>query len=175
MTDTDWPDTRTGQQVHHPAAAATTTTTTTTTTRDILLSTAQEVIQAYNTWTPASVLSFRSPTCLHRIRPSTLNYPALTNEQYAAYFNPIMPAFDRFHLTVHDSIVDEVARKVVMHASSSAVTKLGPYGNEYVLILHMTEDGRQVDRFDEFVDSAYSTDYMPRLRDALAAESAQGK
>ena len=84
-----------------------------------------------------------------------------------------MSAFDRVHVTVHDSIVDEAARKVLMHASSSASTALGPYNNEYMFVLHMTDDGRKVDKVYEFVDSAYSADYMPRLRDAMA-ESAQG-
>lgn len=84
-----------------------------------------------------------------------------------------MSAFERFHLTVHDSIVDEAARKVLMHALSSASTALRPYNNECLLILHMTEDGRKLDKFYEFVDSAYRADYMRRLRDAMA-ESALG-
>ena len=141
--------------------------------RQILLSTAQEATQSYNTWTIESILSFRTPTCLHYILPSSLDRPPLTNEQYATYFSTIMPAFERFHLTLHDTIVDEAARKVSMHASSTASTVLGPYNNEYMLILHMTEDGRKVDRVYEFVDSAYSADYMRRLRDNMA-ESAQG-
>ena len=78
-----------------------------------------------------------------------------------------MPAFKDFHVTVHDIVVDETARKVVMHASSTASTKLGSYNNEYTLILHMTEDGRKVEKFYEFVDSAYSADYMARLRDSI--------
>ena len=159
MTDSTESD-----QIDHPAANVS---------RQILLSTAQEVIQSYNTWTPTSILSYRAPTCLHYILPSSLHRPPLNNEQYGAYFFPIMPAFERFHLTVHDSIVDEAARKVLMHVSSSASTALGPYNNEYMVILYMTEDGRKVDKFYEFVDSAYSIDYMPRLRDAMA-ESAQG-
>lgn len=141
--------------------------------RQTLLSTAQEAIQGYNTWTLESILSFRAPTCLHYVLPSSLHRPPLNNEQYAALFHPIMPAFEGFHLTVHDSIVDEAARKVLKHASSSASTALGPYNNEYMLILHMTEDGRKVEKFYEFVDSAYSADYMRRLKDATA-ESAQG-
>lgn len=157
-------DTLESTQINHPAAIVS---------RQILLSTAQEAIQGYNTWSLASILSCRAPTCVHYILPSSLHRPPLNNEQYAAYFTPIMPAFEHFHLTVHDSIVDEVARKVLMHVSSSASTALGPYNNEYMLILHMTEDGRKVEKFYEFVDSAYSADYMRRLRDAMA-ESAQG-
>lgn len=76
----------------------------------------------------------------------------------------MLPAFKDFHVTVHDTIVDETARKVVMHASSTASTTLGPYNNEYTLILHMTDDGRKVEQMYEYVDSAYTADYMARLR-----------
>lgn len=136
--------------------------------RETLSSTADIVIQAYNAWTLESVMSFRAPNCTHYILPSSLNRPPLNNEQYPAFFLPLMPAFKDFHLTVHDTIVDEVARKVVVHASSTATTALGPYKNEYTLILHMTEDGRQVERFYEFVDSAKSVDQIQRVRDFIA-------
>lgn len=136
--------------------------------RAALLSTAQTVVEGFNTWTLESIMSFRAPNCIHYILPSSLKRPPLNNEQYTAYFGSIMPAFKGFHVTVHDTIVDEAARKVFMHASSTATTVLGPYSNEYSLILHMTEDGRKVEKFYEYVNSAYTVDYMPRLREAIA-------
>lgn len=138
--------------------------------RATLFSTAREAVEGYNTWTPESIMSYRAPNCIHHILPSSLNRPPLDNEHYAAYFVPIMPAFQKFHVIVHDTIVDEAARKVVLRASSTATTALGPYNNEYTLILHMTEDGRKVEKFYEFVDSRYSADYMPRLRDAITTQ-----
>lgn len=60
-----------------------------------------------------------------------------------------------------------------MHASSKAVTDLGDYANEYMIILYMTEDGSKVERFLEFVDSAYSKDFMGRLREAMARRKEQ--
>ena len=57
-----------------------------------------------------------------------------------------------------------------MHASITATTDLGDYGNEYMLVLHMTEDGKKVVRFEEFVDSKYSAEFMPRLREHLAGK-----
>ncbi|CAF9922926.1 hypothetical protein IMSHALPRED_005803 [Imshaugia aleurites] len=135
--------------------------------RTTLFSTAQAAIDGHNTWTPESIFSYRAPNCIHYILPSSLNRPPLNNEQYAAYFVPVMPAFKDFHMTARDIVVDETARKVVMHAFSTASTALGPYENEYTLILHMSEDGRKVEKFYEFVDSAYSVDYMARLRDSI--------
>ncbi|KAI4633714.1 uncharacterized protein J4E87_000878 [Alternaria ethzedia] len=42
---------------------------------------------------------------------------------------------------------------------------IGPYANEYALILHFTEDGKQVTKFLEFVDSAFSNKFFRELRD----------
>lgn len=79
-----------------------------------------------------------------------------------------MPAFQGFHLTVHDTVIDETARKVVMHLTSTASTPIDEYHNEYMLTLHMTEDGHKVDKFEEFVDSKYSADFMARVREFLS-------
>ena len=91
----------------------------------------------------------------------------MDNEQYLAYFTPIMPAIKNFHLTVKHTIVDEEFRNVVMHAHSTATTDLGAYNNEYMLVLYMTMDGTKVVRFEEFVDSKHSAEYLPRLREHL--------
>ena len=51
-----------------------------------------------------------------------------------------------------------------MQASSTAETDIGPYGNEYVLIVEMGEDGKQAEKVIEWVDSAYSAKFMGMLR-----------
>ena len=68
-------------------------------------------------------------------------------------------------------VEDQERNKVVLHAKSTAQTVLGEYANEYVLMLQMTEDQRQVVSFKEFVDSGYSEEYM----DALARKLNEGK
>lgn len=135
--------------------------------RPVLLETAQSVIDGFNTWTPEAIIAYRAPNCIHQVLPSSLGRSPLNNEQYLAYFKPIMPAFRDFHVTVETQVVDEAARKVVTHASSTATTDLGDYNNEYMLVLHMTEDCGKVERFEEFVDSKYSSEFLPRLRAAL--------
>lgn len=62
-----------------------------------------------------------------------------------------------------EEIHDAAARKCIIHATSRAETKIGPYTNEYALILTFTEDGREVIKFDEFVDSAYSEQFVSAL------------
>ncbi|KAK0516664.1 hypothetical protein JMJ35_001267 [Cladonia borealis] len=138
--------------------------------RSILLETANAVIESYNTWTPEAVMAYRAPDCIMQILPASLGRQPMNNEQYLAYFTSIMPELRNFHVTVKNTIVDEEARKVAMHASSTATTDLGDYSNEYMLVLHMTEDGKKVVRGEEFVDSKRSTDFLTRLREHLAGK-----
>jgi len=53
-----------------------------------------------------------------------------------------------------------------MHASSTADTDIGPYGNEYALIMHFTDDGTKVTKFAEYVDSAYSINFFKAMAEA---------
>jgi ketosteroid isomerase-like protein len=54
----------------------------------------------------------------------------------------------------------------MMHATSTAETDVGPYGNEYALVLNFTDDGKKVTRILEYVDSAYSIKFFAKLAEA---------
>lgn len=138
--------------------------------RSTLLETGCAVIDGYNAWKIEAIMAYRAPNCIHQILPASFGRQPMNNEQLLAYFTPIMPAFKNFHLTVKNTVVDEQARKVVLHASSTATTDLGDYSNEYMLVLHMIEDGTKVVLFEEFVDSKYSAEFLPRLRELLAGK-----
>ena len=90
----------------------------------------------------------------------------MNNDEYATYFAPSLSIFRNFAVKAHETIVDMEARKVVMLASSTAETDIGPYSNEYVLVIKMGRDGRQVENIIEWVDSEYAVKYFGRLRQA---------
>ncbi|KAL9041860.1 MAG: hypothetical protein Q9180_000996 [Flavoplaca navasiana] len=125
--------------------------------------TAQALVTAYNTWTLENIMDVRASNCINYILPNSLGQKSMDNEEYKAFFAPRMASFRNFNLAVHDTVVDEAARKVVLHMTSTASTDVGDYRNEYMLKLHMTEDCRKVDVFEEFVDSAYSAKFMAYL------------
>ncbi len=52
-------------------------------------------------------------------------------------------------------VVDEVARKVVLHLKSTGESDTGPYTNEYFIVLKMMDDGNLIKEIVEFIDSAY--------------------
>ncbi|KAL6171937.1 hypothetical protein ACJQWK_02930 [Exserohilum turcicum] len=125
--------------------------------------TARAVIEAYNAWDINKIMAYRSPDCKHRVLPASMHREARSNAQYRAYLSRIMHLYSNFTVTVNEEIHDAVAHKCIIHASSRAETKIGPYANEYALILTFTEDGKKVTKFDEFVDSAYSQQFVSAL------------
>ena len=128
------------------------------------LETAQSVIAGYEAWNIDAILSYRAPNCLHYILPASLGIKPMKNEEYAAYFEPQMAAFRDFKLAVHDTVHDAAAQKVSMWVTSTATTDVGPYTNEYMLVLNMNEEGTKVERLLEYVDSAHSIQFMGKLR-----------
>jgi ketosteroid isomerase-like protein len=86
-----------------------------------------------------------------------------TQADWLAWFKSIEPLFRNFTPTVHDIIEDADANKVIVRCTSDASTPVGPYRNEYMIVLYFTEDQTKVVRFLEFVDAAGSMEFFPRL------------
>ncbi|KAI4637874.1 hypothetical protein J4E83_000692 [Alternaria metachromatica] len=135
---------------------------------------AKEVIAAYNAWDIERILGYRTPDCKQNILPASLNRTAMTNDEYRVFFKRIEPLYKNFTARVLQETHDPEAHTCIIHARSTATTAIGPYGNEYALILTFTEDGTKVKYFDEFVDSAYTLDYGKRLTAALANGTGTG-
>ena len=67
--------------------------------------------------------------------------------------------------------VDEVARKVLLPLKSIGETDVGPYNNEYMIVLKMTEDGSEIREIFEFLDSNYILGILAKLVPDAAAEA----
>jgi ketosteroid isomerase-like protein len=139
--------------------------------RPTLLATADAFVNGYNTWTLDAILAPRAPNCTQRVIPSRLDRPTLNNDQYREYFTPILGLFREFHVTPISVVCDDSQRKVTIHARSSAETAIGAYGNEYCILLTMDESGEKIVEILEFVDSGYSEDFFPRLREHYAMKA----
>lgn len=69
-----------------------------------------------------------------------------------------------------DMLVDEVSRKVLLHLTSTGETDFGPYANEYMIVLKMTDDGTQIKEVVEFIDSATTRDIAAGLAQHVRPE-----
>lgn len=108
-------------------------------------------------------MAYRTPDCQHQVLPVSLGRAAKNNSEYRQYLDTIMPLYKNFTVIVKEEVHDATKRTCIMHAFSTASTKIGLYRNEYTLILTFTEDGRKVAKFDEFIDSAYTERFAKAL------------
>lgn len=137
--------------------------------RDQMLQTARLFISSFNEFTVDSVVAHRSPTCLHRLRPGTLNSPPKTNAEYSEWVRNLMAVMRGFKLHLqdgHEPAIDEVSRKVTLPLRSTCETDLGEYQNEYIWILTLNEEGTAIDDIIEFADSAYTLEWIQKLQAA---------
>ncbi|KAH7379122.1 hypothetical protein DE146DRAFT_773845 [Phaeosphaeria sp. MPI-PUGE-AT-0046c] len=135
-----------------------------------LLTTALAVIAGYNSWNMDAILAPRAPNCTHRVYPNRLGRPTLNITEYDAYFSSLLPYFKNFTVTVVDAYVDEAANRVALQAASTATSVIGPYANEYVVMMKMTECKTQVYEVREFVDSESSANFFPNLTAYIAGD-----
>ncbi|KAH8885470.1 hypothetical protein GQ53DRAFT_751190 [Thozetella sp. PMI_491] len=130
--------------------------------------TAAQILETYNVWDLDQIMSYRAEDCVHEILPKALKMPDMDNATYRTYFGGMMPHYRNFRVEAHDFCEDEADNKIVVHASSSAETDIGPYSNEYMLTLIFNEAGDKIVRMKEFVDSRGSAEFTIRLREHLA-------
>jgi hypothetical protein len=133
-----------------------------------LLTTALALIAGYNKWNIEAILAPRAENCTHRVYPLRLPRPTLNITAYREYFGRILPYFKDFNVTIMDAYVDENANRVAIQASSTAMSVIGPYANEYVLMMKMTECQDQIYEVREFVDSEIGTVFFPKLAQYIA-------
>jgi ketosteroid isomerase-like protein len=141
---------------------------------------AKAFFDGYKAWNIDAILAYRTPDCLHQVLPASLNRTAQTNADVTAYFKRIENTFANFtvrHLplpmtrkrltwsqpTVINEVHDTTQHFAIVHAKSTAMTKIGQYTNEYALTFRFTDDGKKVKHIEEFIDSKYTLDFNARL------------
>lgn len=145
--------------------------------RDTLIKTANSYIAGFNTNTAEGVIASRTPDCKQVIRPSSVpppwNHPPRTNEEYQAFVVPGFKMVRNVQISLaegEDMLVDEVSRKVLLHLTSTGETDFGPYANEYMILLKMTDDGMLIKDIVEFIDSATIRDIAAGLAEQVKPE-----
>jgi hypothetical protein len=126
------------------------------------------VIASYNQWDTDAIIAPRAPNCTQRTFPERLGAAPMNNTAYQGFISTIMPYFSNFTVTVLDTYVDEAHNRVAMQALGSAESVVGPYRNEYVVMMKMTEDQTKVWEVREFIDSEIRAAFFPELTAYIA-------
>lgn len=145
--------------------------------RDTLIQTANSYIAGFNTNTAEGVIACRTAGCKQVIHPSSVpppwNSPPRTNEEYQGFVVPGFKMLRNIQISLakgEDMLVDEVSRKVLLHLTSTGETDFGPYANEYMIVLKMTDSGTQIKEIVEFIDSATTRDIAASLAQHVKPE-----
>lgn len=133
--------------------------------REQLWQTTKSAFDKYGEMTPESVVAHRSPACVHRMFPATAGVPERTNKEYSDFVMGLKETVTAMRLVVQDDfgpVIDEASRQVIAHIKSAGDTAFGPLETEYFMALKMNEDGTQIVEFVEFVDTAYTLDFIKK-------------
>ena len=132
--------------------------------------TANDYIAAFNAMDIDALASFRAPSALRFILPSTLGYPPQNNTQYIGSLRKLLSIFRSFSLTCHDVVENVPERRIVMYLTARGDTDAGEYVNEYVWFFEFDESGDKIINHKEFVDTVMNRDFWPKLAAALVAK-----
>ncbi|KAI0103198.1 hypothetical protein GGR51DRAFT_524989 [Nemania sp. FL0031] len=133
--------------------------------RDQLWKTAKAAFDEYGKMTAESVIAHRSPDCVHRMFPASTGVANRTNKEYSDFVMELKKTVPNLRLIIQDDfepIVDETTRQVLAHLKSAGDSPYGPCETEYFMALKMNEDGTQIVEFVEFVDTAYTAEFIKK-------------
>lgn len=142
-------------------------------TRAQLLQTARTFFAEFSKWTPDSVVALRTPDSTHRMLPG--DTPVMNKETLQKALVGLQPYLHGLKIDIIEdeaTLVDVEQRKVCFHLKSHADSGVGPYQNEYLWILTMSQDGNAVKATTEFVDSAFTNTFMPKLQTIMGKQEA---
>lgn len=144
--------------------------------REQILKTVDGYLAAFNTNTPEGTIALRSPDCKHHVLPTNAGQPVRSNEEYKAFIGPSFQFLKPFVLKLADGVapvIDEGQRKATLYLESTAETPIGPYANEYVFTLKTNEAGTEIVEVVEFIDTAYTAEFMTKIMAYIAEQSGQ--
>jgi hypothetical protein len=134
-------------------------------TRDRLIQTVVDHLEQFNKWTSDSVLKGRTTDAVHEYRPASIQGGGeLNNDALRAMLDHMRTFVPEFKFVKHEvAMVDVERRKVMLYLWSRAPTKIGVYENSYVWDVTLSEDGKEIKRTIETMDSDYANAFMSKL------------
>lgn len=139
--------------------------------RDQLHATALKFLEVQSCLDADRMTSLRTSTCR-----STGMAPSRKSSKTCDQLKPLLEDYRRVFKDVkyslleeNDMAIDEHARKVTMRVRGQFETCVGPWANDFVFILTMTEDGKLLADIKSFPDTAALEELETRVLQSLQA------
>jgi len=114
-----------------------------------------------------AILATRTPSCVISYGPSSsLELPAMDNDQYIAHLQRICPLLATWRTEVKEVFVDETKLSAIVRADHYMTPKgrTEPAKNDFMWLLTFNETGERVEKATEFMDSVASQKLMGELK-----------
>lgn len=134
--------------------------------REQLIATAMKFLEVQSDWEYDQIMTVRTPTCTGTIMsPSRRTFRPSDKLEWAVKVHKEIFKTLKFRLIEeNDMVIDEAARKVMMRVRGEAETCVGPYANEWIFILTMTDDGKLVTDVKNMLDTVILAELESRLK-----------
>jgi ketosteroid isomerase-like protein len=130
-------------------------------------------LDSYAELSPDALLEHIAPDFTHQVLPSSLQMPVRDRKAFAAHAKGITSIFKTFAM-VPQAVYEDIARNIVVaHCKMIAeLHELGPWENECVMWMQMSDDGTKIVEMREFVDSARARMLKEKLTANMDAKKA---
>ncbi|KAH8711860.1 hypothetical protein GQ44DRAFT_830354 [Phaeosphaeriaceae sp. PMI808] len=125
---------------------------------EVQAATINEFIEGWKTKNPEAWTTNWTDDCTNTILPFSMNHPGWSKDDVRNVHLPrLFTTLSNWQLNVYDVIHDVAKGKACIYATSRADTPFGDFKwtNEYAAFLTLTEDGTQVKKIEEMVDTAF--------------------
>ncbi|KAK4466806.1 hypothetical protein QBC42DRAFT_281868 [Cladorrhinum samala] len=122
--------------------------------------TIRALLDGYASLSAKKLIEPLSSDFIHHVLPTSLGMPSRTREEFALCAAGIFSIFEEFRMIPTRIYEDEQRDVVVIHAKMKGTPRNRRkdgrmnWENECLLMVHLSKDGKQVVKLEEFVDSA---------------------
>jgi len=144
--------------------------------RSTRLQTAYKVLETYSTLNVEKMLEPLADNFTHQVLPESLGQPPRDRETFAKHATGFTSIFKEFAMVPQTVFEDPENNAVVAYCKMEGeLNGLGPWHNECIIIMKMSEDGTKLVEHKEFVDSAKAKLLREKLMGKMDKEMNVGK
>ncbi|EXV00339.1 Monooxygenase ptaG [Metarhizium anisopliae] len=137
--------------------------------------TLDKFLVAWGNWSATDMIANWSDDCTQAALPFSMGHPARSRAQVEATLPLLQQVVTDYALVIHQVVHDVPQRKAVVYALSSGKTPFGDWNNEYAVFFTFNENGQEITKIEEMVDTAFMKDFFPKFQQYMRDQASNGK
>ncbi|TVY84596.1 Monooxygenase ptaG [Lachnellula suecica] len=141
---------------------------------DIQAATLDKFIKGWKKWTPEDWMATWSDDFKQGMLPFSLGVPSKSRAEAEFILPKLMAILTNYEVDIYEVVHDVARSKAAIYAISKADTPFGDFKwtNEYGVFISFTEDGTQINKMEEMLDTAFYQEFMPKFQKYMGEQAA---